>query len=49
MTALYEIVPAGPALVARRQEAAQENEDRRPPDSFVVNLRYKKPNEDKSR
>ena len=49
VTALYELVPAkldgGGREVAQKDAAVKA--DRRP-NSFVVNLRYKKPNEDKS-
>jgi Ca-activated chloride channel homolog len=48
VTALYELVPAKPALVAVREEGKREGKDRGVANSFVVNLRYKKPNEDKS-
>ena len=55
VTALYEIIPADPALVAGvRPELAQQKPLAAAaaapgrPSAFVVNLRYKKPAEDKS-
>ncbi len=53
VTALYELVPAkagGGGLEAAQKDVAVKPEGKaaRRPNSFVVNLRYKKPNEDKS-
>jgi Ca-activated chloride channel homolog len=48
VTALYELVPAKPALVAKGEEKKREGDLRRRANSFIVNLRFKKPNEDKS-
>ena len=53
VTALYELVPAkagGRGLEVAQKEVAVKREGKaaRQANSFVVNLRYKKPNEDKS-
>jgi Ca-activated chloride channel family protein len=51
VTALYELIPAretGQGLVALRANEASDSKVRGKANSFVVNLRYKKPNEDKS-
>jgi Ca-activated chloride channel homolog len=41
-------VPTGAGLVAKAPEFRAGGDAGRPTNSFVVNLRYKKPNEDKS-
>ncbi len=51
VTALYEIIPADPAAraqLAQQKPAAAAGAAPSKPSAFVVNLRYKKPAEDKS-
>ena len=54
VTALYEVVPAGPLaknldVAAARSELRSSAVRSNGPESFILRLRYKKPDEDKSR